>query len=108
MDPSRLHYARSLALHAAVAERLREEPALLERARRKLDEWIARGGRSTSLLIKWRSVLAGSPADVATFLTDPSQHAAWLRSASPFAGVLDPETRLAILRRVRREEAADS
>ncbi len=108
VDPSRLHYARSIALHAAVAEKLREEPALLEKARAKLEEWIARGGRSTSLLIQWRSVLAGSPESVAAFLTDPSEHAAWLRSASPFAGVLDPQARLAILRRVRREGATDS
>jgi hypothetical protein len=103
VDPSRLHYARSLALHKAVAERLRQDPALLERTREQLETWIARGGRSAALLMQWRAVLSRSPEEIAAFLTDPSERAAWLRSASPFAGVLDPRTRLAILRSVARD-----
>jgi hypothetical protein len=102
MDAFRLDYERSLALHEAVAHKLRENPELLDRARAKLEEWIAGGGRSTPLLLRWRQVLAGSVEEVAALLTDPSEDAAWLRSASPFAGVLDPQTRLAILRRVRQ------
>jgi hypothetical protein len=82
--------------------RLRAEPAILERARARLEEWIARGGRSVSLLLRWRDVLSRSPAEVAEVLTDRSEDAAWLRSASPFAGALDPHTRLAILRQVRQ------
>jgi predicted protein tyrosine phosphatase len=102
MHPARLDYERSLALHEAVARRVLDDPSVLERARAKLEEWIDRGGRSTSLLVQWREVLSRSPADVAAFLTDPSEAAAQLRSASPFAGVLDPQTRLAILRDVRQ------
>ena len=105
MDPSRLDYERSLALHEAVATRLRTEPAILDRARALLEEWIARGGRSLPLLLRWRDVLSGSVADVAAVLTDRSEDAAWLRSASPFAGALDPHTRLAILRQVRQRFA---
>ena len=102
MDPARLDYLRSLALHEAVAEKLLREPGIVEHARAKLEEWIGRGGRSVGLLVRWRAVLAGSPEQVAAFLTDPSEEAAWLRSASPFVGVLDARTRTAILRRVRR------
>jgi hypothetical protein len=102
LDASRLDYERSLALHAAVAEKLLEDRAILDRARTKLEEWIARDGRSLPLLLRWRSILGGSPEEVAAFLTDPSEEAAWLRSASPFTGALDPQTRLAILRSVRR------
>ena len=105
MEPSRLDYERSLALHEAVATRLRAEPAILDRARALLEEWIARGGRSLPLLLRWRDVLSGSVADVAAVLTDRSEDAAWLRSASPFAGALDPHTRLAILRQVRQRFA---
>ena len=85
--------------------RLRAEPAILDRARALLEEWIARGGRSTPLLLRWRDVLSRSPADIAEVLTDPSEDAAWLRSASPFAGALDPRTRLSILRQVRHRYA---
>jgi hypothetical protein len=102
VEAPRFEVARSLALHEAVARKLLEDPAILERARAKLYEWLARGGRSVPLFLRWRQVLAGSLEEVAAFLTDPSPEATWLRSASPFAGVLDPRTRLAILRRVRR------
>jgi hypothetical protein len=105
VDPSRLDYERSLALHEAVAMRLRTEPAILDRARARIEEWIARGGRSTPLLLRWRDVLSGSAADVAEVLTDRSEDAAWLRSVSPFVGALDPRTRLAILRQVRHRYA---
>jgi hypothetical protein len=105
MDPSRLDYERSLALHEAIALRLRAEPGILDRARARVEEWITRGGRSTPLLLRWREVLAGSAADVAEVLSNPSEDAAWLRSASPFAGALDPRTRLAILRQVRHRHA---
>lgn len=106
MQPARLDYERSIALHEAVANRLLEDPRILDRARRKLEEWIERGGRSTPLLTRWREVLSRPVPEVARFLTDPSEEAAWLRSASPFAGVLDPRTRLAILRKVRQQSRA--
>lgn len=99
----RFEYQRSLALHQAVAEQLRADPTILNRARKKIDEWVERGGRSTPLLLEWRRILAGSPEEVATFMTEESENGAWLRSASPFAGVLEPRFREAILRRVRRE-----
>ncbi|HMR04254.1 MAG TPA: hypothetical protein PKA88_00690 [Polyangiaceae bacterium] len=99
----RFEFQRSLALHQAVAERVRSDPAILDRVREKVDEWVARGGRSTPLLLEWRQVLAGSPEEVASFMTEESEKAAWMRSASPFAGVLEPRFREAILRRVRRE-----
>jgi hypothetical protein len=103
VDARRLDDDRSLALHQAVARKLLEDPTVLARARAKASEWLARGGRSAPLHARWLRVLAGSPDEVARFLTDPSEEAAWLRSASPFAGVLDPRTRLAILREVRRD-----
>jgi hypothetical protein len=89
---------RSLALHAAVAARLRAQPETLDRARAKLDEWLARGGRASPLWQRWRDVLRLPVDEVARFLTDRSEEAAWLRKASPFAGVLSPHERLGILR----------
>jgi hypothetical protein len=96
-----LRYEQSIALHAAVADRLRQHPELLDRARAKLDEWLARGGRSNPLLLRWREILERPLDEVATFLTERSQEAAWLRKASPFAGMLAPQERLRILREVR-------
>jgi len=101
MQRFRLDYERSLALHEAVASELRAHPELLERARRKVDEWLARGGRSAPLLARWRELLARPVEDVIAVLTERSDDAAWLRKVSPFAGVLSPQARLKILREVR-------
>lgn len=96
-----LDRARSLALHAAVAAKLLSEPALLVRARAKLREWMAAGGRSLELWQRWEPILEQSSEEVARFLCDPSEDATWLRKASPFAGFLTPQERWRILREVR-------
>jgi hypothetical protein len=103
VDPTRLHYERSLALHRAVAERILADASVVDRARERLEAWIARGGRSAGLLARWRDILARPRHEIAAFLADPSEEAAWLRSASPFAGALHTRTRLAILRQVPRD-----
>lgn len=102
MERFRLDYERSLALHEAVAEEVRRHPELVERARAKLEEWLARGGRSAPLWLRWRQLLERPAEEVAAFLTERSEDAAWLRKVSPFAGVLPTQTRLRILREVRR------
>lgn len=102
MERFRLDYERSLALHQAVAEELQRNPEILSRARRKLDEWLEHGGRSTALWLRWREILERPAEEVVALLTERSEEAAWLRKASPFAGVLSPSTRLRILRDVRR------
>jgi hypothetical protein len=107
MDRARLDFERSLALHEAVAERLRREPQLVERARARLDEWLARGGRTTPLWLQWRDVLDRPLEEIVATMTSRSEDSAWLRKASPFAGILPPSVRLRILREVRRRlEAA--
>ena len=106
MGPERLSYERSLALHEAVGRKLLADPAVVERARAKLEEWLAGGGRSTPLWLRWREVLDRPLDEIVAFLGDPSEDAAWLRKASPFAGVLEPRERLAILRDVQERVSA--
>jgi hypothetical protein len=69
---------RSLALHEAVAAKLEQEPALLGVARANVKRWLA--------------------VHPAAALVAPDEDAARLRQSSPFAGVLTPGERLAILR----------
>jgi hypothetical protein len=102
MDEYRFRLERSIALHEAVAEKLRSTPEILERARIKVDEWLARGGASTPLLVRWREILARPREEVAAQLTARSEEADWLRKASPFAGALEPRERERILREVRQ------
>jgi hypothetical protein len=94
-----LHFELSLELHSAVARLLDEE--ILERARRRVDDWLKRGGSAMPLLERWRATLALPLESVRAVLTDPSEDAAWLRKASPFAGVIPPRERERILRETR-------
>jgi hypothetical protein len=95
---------RSLALHRAVADRLRADPSLLERARRRVDGWLRDGTVARPYAEAWRNILSGSPGEVAGFLGDPGERARRLRQASPFAGFLDPRTRWSILRAAHENE----
>jgi len=94
----------SLELHRAVAERLRADPWLIERARHRVEEWLSGGAVPRPYAEAWREILSGAAGEVASFLEDPGDRARRLRRTSPFAGFLDPRTRWAIWRRVRRRE----
>jgi hypothetical protein len=95
---------RSIALHQAVADRLVENPALIGRARARVDEWLAEGRIHGIYGEAWRQLLSG-PLDRLLFvLTQADDHARALRQCSPFAGVLDPQTRWRIFRESRKPE----
>jgi hypothetical protein len=98
--PKDLHYELSLALHEAVGRRLDEE--VLARARHKTEEWLARGGSARPLLERWRQILDRPLDEIRRWLTDPSEEAAQLRKASPFAGALPPRERERIMREFRQ------
>jgi hypothetical protein len=92
----------SIELHRAVADRLQEDPVVLERARQRVRDWLSQGRVARRVAEAWDKVLAQPPERVAAFLVDPSQSARDLRQTSPFAGALDPRTRWTIWRRVRQ------
>ena len=91
----------SLELHRAVAERLLEDPALVDRARERVTGWLRDGSVARHYAESWQAVLAGSVEAVARFCADPGEKARQMRQTSPFAGVLDPRARWSIWRRAR-------
>ncbi|MBI4657931.1 MAG: hypothetical protein HY735_03620 [Verrucomicrobia bacterium] len=89
---------RSLALHDAVAKKLAEHPELLEVARRNLRRWLAQNRQPA--LLEWQHLLDTLPFnDLLALLRSTDERARRLRQSSPFAGVLTPQERLAILER---------
>jgi hypothetical protein len=90
----RLLDARSLAMHCAVVRRLQREPALLDRARRTLERWLA-GYPSAPprALLEWRALIARSWSEVATAVTSGGENAARLRQSSPLATLLSAAER---------------
>jgi transcriptional regulator with XRE-family HTH domain len=90
---------RSLALHRAIAARLREDPApVLAAARRSLARMIASTGTASQALREW-SVLLDRPVEaLLPVLTDPDPWARELRHVTPFAGVLTAAERAEVYR----------
>jgi hypothetical protein len=92
---------RSLAIHRIVAERLRQDPRLIDAARARDDRWLADGSVHPVYAAAWRDLLAGPREHLLDVLVDPDEEARALRQCSPFAGVVDPRTRWRIWREVR-------
>jgi hypothetical protein len=83
---------RSIALHEAIAQRLREKPELLELARENLDRWIEMSGE-TPAWRSWKRIL-GEPLDaIIQLLVSPDERSRELRQSSPFCGILSQKER---------------
>jgi hypothetical protein len=90
--------ARSRALHAAVANQIRRDPALLAIPLANLDRWEHEQG-PTPAFQEWRQILLSEPLEhVLSLLEEDSERADRLRQSSPFTGILSPEERAEIFR----------
>lgn len=101
MDLHRLAEERSVAYHRVIAGRLRDQPEILEKARRRVQEWLASGASARFYARRWAEILAGDTASIAAFLVERSELADELRQSSPFAGALNPRERWQIWRETR-------
>ena len=90
---------RSLAYHQVVARRLDE--GLRDRARRTLERWSAAGRIAEPYARRWRALLELPLDELSAAITADDDEARALRQCSPFAGVLAPAERWAIVREVR-------
>lgn len=100
MDPHRRAGLRSLAYHRAVAERLRSEPEILDRALARLAVYEARGLVGAACVHRWRGLLGGPRDALLAVLVAGTEGARAFRQATPFAGVLDPRERWRLFREV--------
>jgi hypothetical protein len=90
---------RSLALHRAIAEKLRAQPELIEIARENLDRWSQARSRSQPYWEAWREILNRPLAEILDLLNEESEKMTALRQATPFAGVLEPAERWSVYAR---------
>lgn len=84
---------RSLALHRAIAAKLREHPELLSVAADNIERWSRRGGRSQPYLETWREILGLPFSKLLELIEEDSPRMTELRQSTPFAGILDPRER---------------
>lgn len=93
---------RSIALHQAVAEKLRQDPSLLAIALANLDSWETRGaGHAQPYLEAWRQIIGSGVDHCLQVMVEDSERSTALRQSSPFAGVLTDAERLAIFQAFR-------
>jgi hypothetical protein len=94
---------RSLAMHRAIAEKLRARPELIEIAIDNLDRWSAIASRSQRYWDTWREILGRPLPEVLDIIQRDDERMTALRQATPFAGILDPAERWAIYARFAPE-----
>ncbi len=87
---------RSLALHRAIADKLRAHPELLQIARQNLDRWSQQNSGSQPYWDRWRELLNQPLEDLLKAIVEDSETMTALRQATPFAGILSPAERWAI------------
>jgi hypothetical protein len=94
--PERRHHTverRNLAMHRAIALKLRHDPQLLTHARTHLDHWLGRDGRSTPYVSAWRNILDLPFEKLLAAIQEDSERMATLRQYTPLAGLLTAEER---------------
>lgn len=98
---------RSLALHRLVADKIRHDASLLDRARATLRRWQATASpRTFGYLDAWQNLLDQELEDCLAVATEESQRGDALRQASPLACLLSNQERFAFLKRWKAEHAA--
>ncbi len=100
MEGHRTAERRSLAYHAAIVARLQSDPALIDRARERVESW--RGTETRPRWVEaWLALLARPIAELCHALVDPGEQMVALRQMTPFAGALDARSRWALWSQVR-------
>ena len=92
----RLLEARSLAMHAVIAQKIDRDPKLLDVPRNNLKRWNARWDNEAPApkwYGEWRAIMKLPWLEIAAIITEPSEQGARLRQSSPFAGILSAAER---------------
>ncbi len=90
----RLLEARSLAMHAVIAEKIQRDSRLLKIAHDNLKRWRARWeDQPPDWHREWSGIMRRPWPEIAAIMTEPSEEGARLRQSSPFPGVLSAAER---------------
>jgi len=85
--------ARSLAMHRAIADKLRLHPELLAVAHDNLIRWSEQNGHSEPYFDEWKGILDRPLDEVLALVVEDSERMRAMRQCTPFAGVLTPKER---------------
>ena len=94
--------ARGRELHQLIAQKIRRDPELLQKARETLARWLGQArenDRSRDSLTEWQALLERPLEEILSFIASDDEEPNRLRQSSPFAGILTEEERGEILRK---------
>jgi hypothetical protein len=98
---------RSLALHRLVADKMRHDAALLEKAKSILARWYETTSPRTHVyLFQWQQLFEQGLDVCLAAATEDSEYAAALRQASPLACLLTNQERFAFFKSWSAEHAS--
>ncbi len=99
---------RSLRAAATIADMVRRDPSLVERAKHHVDLRLREGaGTATDDLLEWRRILESySLPRLTGFLTSDTSRARRLRQSSPFFAVLSADERDRLIAGLEREDGS--
>ena len=93
---------RSLAFGRAIADRVANDPAAIDRARSTVARWLTTCSPGVCITLReWQDALDGPMEGVVHLLTSSDERATRLRQSNPFAGVLSNHERYAIINQYR-------
>ena len=92
-------------MHRMIAERVRADPQLIDRARAVFERWVSQGVMSPPVVEQWRALFAGSQEELLSQLTKDDERSRTLRSNSPFSVLISPRERWALTRQLQAELA---
>jgi len=105
VKPTRTHQEldrRSLELHRLVADKVRRDPALLDRAAAILSRWRGMGpSHADAYLAEWARLIAVGMDECLAVAVEDSERAAALRQNSPLSCLLSTRERNEFLRNWR-------
>lgn len=98
---------RSLALHRLIADKIRQDPRLLEKPRQTLARWRKVVSQNAQpYLNDWQQLMERGLDACLSVATQESEHAAAMRQNSPFCGVLTHKERFVFFRDWAKEHHA--
>ncbi len=78
---------RSLAMAKIIANRILENPGLLNAAKKNLDRWLVTcAPNSRATLMEWKAILESGVGSTIEVLGGQDERSTRLRQSSPFAG----------------------
>ena len=98
---------RNIEFGRIIAEKLREQPEMLNFAKGNIKRWIAQSnGPPPSAHLEWKDILEKMDIlEIIELLTQDSENANRLRQSNPFAGVLTPQERWNVLKSYDKRSA---